>query len=63
MCDDEVAWWIDSSATTNVCKDHEWFIAYEQVQDGYVLHMENKSTAHILSHGKVVLEFSFWKNP
>jgi len=26
--DDEVAWWIDSDATTHVCKDHEWFTTY-----------------------------------
>ncbi|XP_056842277.1 uncharacterized protein LOC130495144 [Raphanus sativus] len=59
--DDEVAWWIDSGATTHVCKDREWFTTYEQVQDGSVLHMGNESTAPILGHGKVVLEFSSGK--
>ena len=59
--DDEVAWWIDSGATTHVCKDREWFTTYEQVQDGSVLHMGNESTAPILGRGKVVLEFSCGK--
>ncbi|XP_048611342.1 uncharacterized protein LOC125585743 [Brassica napus] len=59
--DDEVVWWIDSGATTHVCKDREWFTTYEQVQDGSILHMGNESTALILGRGKVVLEFSSGK--
>ncbi|WZY93567.1 hypothetical protein YC2023_065896 [Brassica napus] len=59
--DDEVARWIDSGATTHVCKDSEWFTTYEQLPDGSVLHMGNESTAPILCRGKVVLEFSSGK--
>ena len=59
--DDEVAWWIDSGATTHVCKDREWFTTYEQFQDGSILHMRNESIASILGRGKVVLEFSSGK--
>nr|GFB09461.1 hypothetical protein [Tanacetum cinerariifolium] len=31
---DAIAWWIDSGATTHVCKDHCWFKTYEPVKDG-----------------------------
>ncbi|GJT36033.1 hypothetical protein Tco_0926452 [Tanacetum coccineum] len=34
---DAIAWWIDSGATTHVCKDHCWFKTYEPVEDGYDL--------------------------
>ncbi|ESQ45627.1 hypothetical protein EUTSA_v10010962mg, partial [Eutrema salsugineum] len=48
-----VVGFIDSGATTYVCKDRGWFKSYESVQDGSVLHMGNESTAHILGRGKV----------
>ncbi|GKE42344.1 hypothetical protein Tco_1469628, partial [Tanacetum coccineum] len=31
---DAIAWWIDSGATTHVCKDRCWFKTYEPVEDG-----------------------------
>ncbi|GJS23362.1 zinc finger, CCHC-type containing protein [Tanacetum coccineum] len=36
---DAIAWWIDSGATTHVCKDRLWFKTYEPVEDGSVLYM------------------------
>nr|GEV08615.1 hypothetical protein [Tanacetum cinerariifolium] len=36
---DAIAWWIDSGATTRVCKDRCWFKTYEPVEDGSVLYM------------------------
>nr|GEX33302.1 zinc finger, CCHC-type [Tanacetum cinerariifolium] len=48
--DDDVAWWVDSEATVHVCKDRCWFKTYESLNDGSILHMENKSTA--LVHGR-----------
>ncbi|CAA7042757.1 unnamed protein product [Microthlaspi erraticum] len=60
--DDDVSWWIDSGATTHVCKDRGWFKSYEAVEDGSVLYMGNESTAPILGRGKVVLEFSSGKS-
>ena len=31
--DDAFAWWLDSGATTHVCKDRCWFKTYEPVED------------------------------
>ncbi|KAJ9553005.1 hypothetical protein OSB04_017050 [Centaurea solstitialis] len=56
--EDDVAWWIDSGATSHVCKDRRWFKSLEPVEDGFVLHMGNESTAPILGRGLVRLEFS-----
>nr|GEY44046.1 zinc finger, CCHC-type [Tanacetum cinerariifolium] len=58
---DAIAWWIDSGATTHVCKDHCWFKTYEPVEDGSVLYMGDDHFAHV--HGKisVALEFSSGK--
>ncbi|ESQ44785.1 hypothetical protein EUTSA_v10003415mg [Eutrema salsugineum] len=49
----KLSWWIDSGATTHVCKDHGWFKSYEPVQDGSVLHMGNESTAPILGRERL----------
>nr|GEX63384.1 zinc finger, CCHC-type [Tanacetum cinerariifolium] len=35
----QVAWWIESGATTYVCKDRCWFKTYEPMEDRFVLHM------------------------
>ncbi|GJY44250.1 zinc finger, CCHC-type containing protein [Tanacetum coccineum] len=36
---DAIAWWIDSGATTYVCKDRYWFKTYEPVEDESNLYM------------------------
>nr|GFC09516.1 zinc finger, CCHC-type [Tanacetum cinerariifolium] len=36
---DAIAWWIDSGATTHVCKYHFWFKTFERVKDRSVLYM------------------------
>ncbi|KAL0428490.1 UNVERIFIED_CONTAM: hypothetical protein Slati_3023800 [Sesamum latifolium] len=59
--DDDVAWWIDSGATTHACKDRGWFKVFQPVDDGSVLHMENESSAPIVGVGSVVLEFTSGK--
>ncbi|GJS61311.1 zinc finger, CCHC-type containing protein [Tanacetum coccineum] len=46
---DAIAWWIDSSATTHVCKDRCWFKTFKQVEDGSVLYMGDDHFAPI--HG------------
>ncbi|GJT71651.1 zinc finger, CCHC-type containing protein [Tanacetum coccineum] len=48
--DDNVAWWVDSGATMHVCKDRCWFKTYESLNDGFILHIGNESTA--LVHGR-----------
>ncbi|GJS44425.1 zinc finger, CCHC-type containing protein [Tanacetum coccineum] len=42
--DDDVAWWVESRATVNVCKDRCWFKTYESLNAGSILHMGNEST-------------------
>nr|GEY76749.1 zinc finger, CCHC-type [Tanacetum cinerariifolium] len=55
---DAIAWWIDSSATTHVCKDRCWFKTYESVEDGFVLYMGDDHFAHVHGKGSVALKFS-----
>ncbi|GKD96345.1 zinc finger, CCHC-type containing protein, partial [Tanacetum coccineum] len=47
---DAIAWWIDSGATTHVCKDRCWFKTYKPVEDGFVLYMGDDHFAPV--HGK-----------
>ncbi|GJT88279.1 zinc finger, CCHC-type containing protein [Tanacetum coccineum] len=58
---DAIAWWINSGATTHVCKDRCWFKTYESVEDGYVLYMVDDHFAPDHSKGSVALEFSSGK--
>ncbi|GKF54542.1 hypothetical protein Tco_0164882 [Tanacetum coccineum] len=59
---DAIAWWIDSGATTHVCKDRCWFKTYEPVEDGSVLYMGDAHFAPVHGKGSVVLEFSSGKS-
>ncbi|GKB17118.1 zinc finger, CCHC-type containing protein [Tanacetum coccineum] len=59
---DAIAWWIDSGATTHVCKDRCWFKTYEPVEDGSVLYMGDDHFAPVHRKGSVVLEFSSRKS-
>nr|GEW87378.1 zinc finger, CCHC-type [Tanacetum cinerariifolium] len=58
---DVIAWWIDSGATTHVCKDHCWFKTFEPVEDGSVLCMGDEHFAPVHGKGSVALEFSSGK--
>nr|GFB74959.1 zinc finger, CCHC-type [Tanacetum cinerariifolium] len=55
---DAIAWWIDTGATTHVCKDHCWFKTFEPVEDGYI---GDEHFALVHGNGSVALEFSFGK--
>ncbi|GKB97450.1 zinc finger, CCHC-type containing protein [Tanacetum coccineum] len=59
---DAIAWWIDSGATTHVCKDRCWFKTYEPVEDIYVLYMGDDHLSPVHGKGSVVLEFSSRKS-
>ncbi|KAI5437110.1 Methylsterol monooxygenase 2-2 [Lathyrus oleraceus] len=59
--DDAIAWWIDSGATTHVCKDCFWFKTLVPVEDGSVLYMGDDHFAPVEGKGNVVLEFSSGK--
>ncbi|GJS56507.1 zinc finger, CCHC-type containing protein [Tanacetum coccineum] len=54
---DAIEWWINSGATTHVCKDRCWFKTYEPVEDESVLYMGDDHFAPIHRKGSVVLEF------
>ncbi|GKA47271.1 zinc finger, CCHC-type containing protein [Tanacetum coccineum] len=56
---DAIAWWIDSGATTHVCKDRCWFKTYEPVEDESVLYMGDDHFAPVHGKGSIVLEFSY----
>nr|GEX92334.1 zinc finger, CCHC-type [Tanacetum cinerariifolium] len=58
---DVIAWWIDSGATTHVCKDCCWFKTFEPVEDGSVLYMGDEHFAPVHGKGRVALEFSSGK--
>nr|GEU89015.1 hypothetical protein [Tanacetum cinerariifolium] len=53
--------WIDSGATTHVCKDCCWFKTYEPMEDGFVLYMGDDHFAPAHGKGSVALEFSYGK--
>nr|GEU81510.1 zinc finger, CCHC-type [Tanacetum cinerariifolium] len=56
---DDVAWWVDCGAIIHVCKDRCWFKTYESLNDGFILHIGNESTALLHEHGCVDLKFGF----
>nr|GEZ01815.1 zinc finger, CCHC-type [Tanacetum cinerariifolium] len=58
---DAIAWWIDSGATTHVCKDRCWFKTYDLVEDRDVLYKGDDHFAHVHGKGSMALEFSFGK--
>ncbi|GJW54898.1 hypothetical protein Tco_0098983 [Tanacetum coccineum] len=47
--------WVNSGAIVHVCKDRCWFMTYESLKDGYILHMGNESIALVHGHGYVDL--------
>nr|GFA70931.1 zinc finger, CCHC-type [Tanacetum cinerariifolium] len=57
---DTIAWWIDSGATTYVCRDRCWFKIYEPVEDRSVLYMgdDHFDPIHGRVHYKRMLEIS-----
>nr|GEU78714.1 zinc finger, CCHC-type [Tanacetum cinerariifolium] len=58
---DAIAWWIDSGATTHVCKDRCWFKTFEPMEDGSTLYMGDEHFTHVHGKGSVALEFSSGK--
>ncbi|GKB55931.1 zinc finger, CCHC-type containing protein [Tanacetum coccineum] len=59
---DAIVWWIDSGATTHVCKDRCWFKTFKPMKDGSVLYMGDEHFAHVYGKGSVALEFSSGKS-
>ena len=59
--DDDVAWWVDSGATTHVCKDLRWFQFCKSIEDGSCVKMGNVATEPIKGIGRVLLTFTSGK--
>nr|KAJ0219335.1 hypothetical protein LSAT_V11C300134630 [Lactuca sativa] len=59
--DDNVAWWVDSGATSHVCKDLYWFKDFQPIDDGSVVKMGNVATEPIKGIGSVLLTFTSGK--
>nr|KAJ0203629.1 hypothetical protein LSAT_V11C500229240 [Lactuca sativa] len=59
--DDNVAWWVDSGATSHVCKDLYWFKDFLSIDDGSVVKMGNVATEPIKGIGSVLLTFTSGK--
>ena len=59
--DDNVAWWVDSGATSHVCKDQYWFKDFQPIEDGSVVKMRNVATEPIKGLESVLLTFTFGK--
>nr|KAJ0216032.1 hypothetical protein LSAT_V11C300140150 [Lactuca sativa] len=58
---DNVAWWVDSGATSHLCKDLYWFKDFQPIDDGSVVKMGNVATKPIKGIGSVLLTFTFGK--
>ncbi|GKD83537.1 hypothetical protein Tco_1350376, partial [Tanacetum coccineum] len=58
---DVIAWWIDSGATTYVCKDRCCFKTYKPMEDRSILFMGDDHFSPINGKGIVALEFSSGK--
>nr|KAJ0197827.1 hypothetical protein LSAT_V11C700348630 [Lactuca sativa] len=59
--DDKVAWWVDSAATSHVCKDLYWFKDFQPIKDGSVVQMGNVEIKPIKGIGSVLLTFTSGK--
>nr|GEW27018.1 hypothetical protein [Tanacetum cinerariifolium] len=59
--DDKVAWWVDSGATSHVCKDLRWFQVCKSIEDGSFVKMGNVATEPINGIGRVLLTFTSGK--
>ncbi|GJZ14044.1 zinc finger, CCHC-type containing protein [Tanacetum coccineum] len=56
---DAIAWWINSGATTHVCKDRCWFKTCEPMEDGYVLYIGDDHFAPVRGKGSVMAVIRF----
>ncbi|KAJ0712899.1 putative RNA-directed DNA polymerase [Helianthus annuus] len=59
--DDDIAWWVDSGATSHVCKDLRWFKDFQPIEDGSIIKMGNVATEPIKGIGTVNLVFTSGK--
>ncbi|VFQ90168.1 unnamed protein product [Cuscuta campestris] len=60
MQDDDVAWWVDSGATSHVCKAQRWFTSLRPIEDGLTLRMGNVSTKPIKGIGTARVDSYPW---
>nr|KAJ0188187.1 hypothetical protein LSAT_V11C900492200 [Lactuca sativa] len=56
-----VARWVDSGATSHVCKDLYWFKKFQPIEDGSIVKMGNVATEPIKGIGSILLTFTSGK--
>nr|GEX54498.1 zinc finger, CCHC-type [Tanacetum cinerariifolium] len=56
--DDEVAWLVDSGATSHVCRDLYWFQVCKSIEEGSFVKMGNVATKPIKGIGHVLFNFT-----
>ncbi|KAJ9556386.1 hypothetical protein OSB04_011000 [Centaurea solstitialis] len=59
--DDHCTWWIDSGATSHMCRDRRWFEKLALTDDGSIVKMGDESTAKVCGVGIVNLTFTSGK--
>ncbi|KAJ9553541.1 hypothetical protein OSB04_017587 [Centaurea solstitialis] len=59
--DDHCTWWIDSGATSHMCRDRRWFEKLTLTDDGSIVKMGDESTAKVCGVGIVNLTFTSGK--
>nr|KAJ0219563.1 hypothetical protein LSAT_V11C300133250 [Lactuca sativa] len=58
---DNVAWWVDSGATSHVCKELYWFKDFQPIEDGSIVKMGNVAIEPIKGLGSVLPTFTSGK--
>ena len=59
--DDDCTWWIDSGATSHMCRDRRWFEKLTLTDDGSIVKMGDESIAKVCGVGIINLNFTSGK--
>ena len=48
--DDDCAWWVDSGATSHICRDHRWFEKLTPIDDESIVKMDDVTSSNFLGN-------------